>query len=390
MKKALLTFGLLLALAGVGATDPLELVESFPRGTDFDQADIRNTSEVWLELINGAEEEILWQTFYCAHEPGKATVPILEALKRAAHRHVKVRLLVDEKFLETYPEPLKQLARLPNIEVRPSPIGRWYGGVMHAKTLLVDGEVGFLGSQNLDWRSLEHIRELGIVFRDPVSVQRLSQIFEWEWNHYKDEAPPPDLPHFPAEQRRVGEQTIRLTASPNAGIQDQKATDEFEILRLLEKAESSIQVALLSYHPVTRDGQQFYPALDNALRAAAVRGVKIQLLLSHWVEKEKQVGHLLSLDTLDNVEVRACRIPEAAEGAIPFARVHHSKYLVVDDKEAWLGTSNWAKGYFYNSRNYGMVILDGPIPVRLGKLFRYDWERSTPLQKKSSSVGATF
>lgn len=390
MKKALLTLGLLLALAGAGATNPLELVESYPVGTDFDQTDIRDTSEVWLELIDSAKTEILWQTFYCAHEPGEATEPILEALKRAARRGVKVRLLVDEKFLNTYPEPLGQLNQLPNIEVRPSPIGRWFGGVMHAKTLLIDGQVGFLGSQNLDWRSLDHIRELGLVFRDPVSVHQFSQVFEWEWKHFKDETPPDDFPHFPAERRQVGEQTILLTASPNATVQDQQATDEFEILQLLEKAETSIQVALLSYHPVTRDGKQFYPALDNALRAAAVRGVKVQLLLSHWVEKEKQVDHLLSLDTLDNVEVRACRISEPAEGLIPFARVHHSKYLVVDGEDAWLGTSNWGKGYFYNSRNYGLVMFGGPIPGRLTKLFHHDWERSTPLQKKSSPVGATF
>ena len=390
MKKALLALGLLLALTGAGMTNPLELVESFPAGTNFDQSDIRNTSEVWLELIESAEREILWQTFYCAHEPGKATEPILEALRQAARRGVKVRLLVDEKFLSTYPEPLKQLGHIPNIEVRPSPIGRWFGGVMHAKTLLVDGKVGFLGSQNLDWRSLDHIRELGIVFRDPVSVRQFSNVFEWEWKHFEDETPPADFPLFPAEKRRVGEQTILLTASPNATVQDQEATDEFEILRLLEKADYSIQVALLSYHPVTRDGKNFYPALDNALRAAAVRGVKVQLLLSHWVEKEKQVDHLLSLDALDNVEVRACRIPEAAEGAIPFARVHHSKYLVIDGKDAWLGTSNWGRGYFYNSRNYGLVMFGGPIPARLMKLFGHDWEHSTPLQKKSSYVGATF
>ena len=60
--------------------------------------------------------------------------------------------------------------------------------------------------------------------------------------------------------------------------------------------------------------------------------------------------------------------------------MHHSKYLVVDGGQAWLGTSNWGHGYFHESRNYGIVFLSGPIPGRLQQLFDFDWPRSTPLE----------
>ena len=138
-------YALLLALMLVGVCQgkpSLELVESFPSGTDFDQHDIRDTQEVWLELIDDAQVEILWQTFYVVHEEGEATGPVLEALKKAARRGVKIRLLVDPKFVKTYPETLDELAALDNIEVRHSPVGRWLGGVMHAKMMLVDGRSG--------------------------------------------------------------------------------------------------------------------------------------------------------------------------------------------------------------------------------------------------------
>ena len=93
MRHALL---LALVLVGVCSASPaLELVESYPSETDFDQPDIRNTQEVWLELIDGAQNEILWQTFYVVHQQGEATGPVLEALKRAAKRGVKIQLLVD-------------------------------------------------------------------------------------------------------------------------------------------------------------------------------------------------------------------------------------------------------------------------------------------------------
>jgi len=357
----------------------LELVESFPVGTDFDQADIRNTQEVWLELLDGAQEEILWQTFYLAHQDKKATGPVLEALMRAAKRGVKIKFLVDEKFRKTYPEPLLRLQATDNIEVRSSPVGRWLGAVMHAKMILVDGEVGFLGSQNFDWRSLEHIRELGILFRDASLVDFYSRVFAWEWDHFQLDSPPRDLPDLRSTSFSIQGQSLLATVSPNPLNADPSLADEYQILKLLHGAESSIKVALLSYSPVTHEGHEFYADLDNALRSAAVRGVKVEMLLSHWVEKDRAVDHILSLDALKNVQVRICRVPLTEEGEIPFARVHHSKYLVVDGARSWLGTSNWSKGYFHSSRNYGMVFTNGWVPARLDKLFDFDWERSSEI-----------
>ena len=48
----MLTAGLALGLScGELGAQEIELVESFPVGTDFDQPDIRNTQEVWLCLL---------------------------------------------------------------------------------------------------------------------------------------------------------------------------------------------------------------------------------------------------------------------------------------------------------------------------------------------------
>lgn len=381
--KLILKVAVALILTTGLAVGQVELVESFPQGTDFDQADIRDTQEVWLELLEGAQDEILWHTFYVAHEKGASTEPILRSLQRAARRGVKIKILADHKFRETYPEPLKSLHEEPNIEVRSSPIGRWFGGVMHAKMILVDRERGFIGSQNFDWRSLQHIRELGVLFQDRGLVADYAAVFDWEWNHHQAEKPQIDKPDIRSQDFLLNGERVRATVSPVALNTDPKTSDEYQIRRLLREADSTVEIALLSYSPVNRDGKTYYPELENAIRAAATRGVKVRLMVSHWVEKKKSLDHLLSLDALGNVEVRACRIPEASVGEIPFARVHHSKYLIVDGKQAWLGTSNWSYGYFHSSRNYGMIFLDSRIPKRLERLFQFDWERSTPLKKIS-------
>ena len=380
VRQLFLSLGLaaLLALAEAPAQE-LELVESFPVGTDFDQPDLRQTQTVWLEMIARARSEILWQTFYLAHEPGKATEPVLKALEQAAARGVRVRLLVDPKFYQTYPETLDRLASREGIEVRHSAIGPWLEGMMHAKAIFVDGQEGFIGSQNFDWRSLEHIRELGVHFRSTELTREYVKAFRWEWEHAGEPAPPQKLAEVVSQPVKLDGSTVLATFSPNSLNSSTAASDEAEILRLLDGAQRSIEIALLSYSPLDHAGGRFYPVLDNLIRRAAVRGVEVRLLLSHWVEGKKGQDHLASLDALDKVEVRACRIPPTSEGEIPFARVHHSKYLVCDGSQAWLGTSNWQEDYFHSSRNYGLVMLDGPIPARLERLFNFDWQRSTRL-----------
>ncbi len=82
---------------------------------------------------------------------------------------------------------------------------------------------------------------------------------------------------------------------------------------------------------------------------------------------------LKKLEPLPNIEVKLVTIPPWSGGFVPFARVIHAKYLVADGREAWIGTSNWEKGYFYDSRNVGVVIRGGSIPKTLDQFFLDGW-----------------
>ena len=50
------------------------------------------------------------------------------------------------------------------------------------------------------------------------------------------------------------------------------------------------------------------------------------------------------------VKVRFIDVPPWSGGFVPFARVAHAKYMVVDGARAWVGTSNWEGDYFTQSR----------------------------------------
>ncbi len=73
------------------------------------------------------------------------------------------------------------------------------------------------------------------------------------------------------------------------------------------------------------------------------------------------------------IEAPETLIPEHSSGFIPFARVIHAKFLVVDDRISWLGTSNWSGDYFHRSRNVGVMVEGQRLAAQLETVFDGLW-----------------
>jgi len=127
------------------------------------------------------------------------------------------------------------------------------------------------------------------------------------------------------------------------------------LVALLDSARERIRVQLLSYNPADRDGG-YYELFDTALRRAAARGVRIEMILSNWAKRGSSLPYIQSLAVLPNVEIRFTNIPPWSGGFIPYARVDHAKYVTVDGDRLWLGTANWARSYFHSSRNISLFL----------------------------------
>ena len=118
-----------------------------------------------------------------------------------------------------------------------------------------------------------------------------------------------------------------------------------------------------------------FPTLDDGAARAAARGVQVRLLVSDWCKRRRLASRGCSGSRgSPNVEVRVITIPPWSGGYIPFARVAHAKYLVVDGEHAWVGTSNWEGDYFIKSRNVGVIVDGGALPRRLDSFFVDDWK----------------
>jgi phosphatidylserine/phosphatidylglycerophosphate/cardiolipin synthase-like enzyme len=358
----------------------LELVQTVPVETELGLAGLRDAHVVWIELLDGAREHVELEQFYAvdAETPTRLT-PVISALERAAQRGVNVRFLADAGFHATYPELLDRLGALENVTVRLIDLKPLTGGVCHAKWMLVDGREGFLGSQNFDWRSLEHIQELGVRFTGAALVETFAELFERDWRYADDPGAPLSWKSaealsraraFPLATADGGRVTPVM--SPAGRIVSADLWDLPRILALIDGAGRDVALQLLSYKP--KDGAETWTALDDALRRAAGRGVKVRLLLSHWATRASALPPLRALHAVAGVEVRFLTVPEHSQGFLPFARVAHAKLLAVDGGAAgWIGTSNGSGDYFRASRNVGLIVAGGETPKELARYFDVGW-----------------
>ena len=395
VSRELATASLLsLALAGCGAgyetgydVEPrfdagtpvalVELVETFPVDTDLDSPYLRETHEVWLEMIEGAERTIELEHFYASNAEGSRLEPIVRALEAAADRGVRIDFTADRGFYDReYQDTLDRLDARENIDVTLLDLRPITGGIQHAKCMLVDGDDLYVGSANFDWRALEHIQELGLRVQSEVAGGWVAEVLAYDRALASGAALEPgsaggDRPAVPA---LMSEQDCVLSAafSPRGALRDEATWDLPAILDMLRSARDSIRLQLLSYKPVDREGE-WWDELDDALRGAAERGVDVRLVVADWSDKPGSIEPLAALAALEHCEVRFLRIPEHESGPIPFARVVHAKYLVVDGQESWVGTSNWQRGYFTKSRNLGFLLSGSGPASQLTRFFDRNW-----------------
>jgi phosphatidylserine/phosphatidylglycerophosphate/cardiolipin synthase-like enzyme len=257
--------------------------------------------------------------------------------------------------VKVYPDTLDRLAKA-GATVRHLDMGS--GGILHAKYFIVDGREAFIGSQNLDWRALEHNLELGARIRDAAIAHGLASVFAIDWAKAGGEPAPAAASRLTPSPEVPGIAS-RLTASPEVpGI----AWDVPALVALLDGARRSIHVELLTY--LAGD----WTELEAPLSRAAARGVDVVLAVADWSLRDKTLPGLRTLARLPHVAVEIITIPQASTGFIPFARVAHAKLLVVDGARGWLGTANWEREYFYDSRNVGLLV-DGTLAARLDAWF---------------------
>ena len=377
---------------------PIQLVETIPVETRLGDPTLPQAADVWVEMIDGARRSVDLEHFYLSHWPGEPTGPVLDAIGRAAKRGVRVRLMLDAGMSATYPELADSIGRVAGVRLRRLDMKKVSGGgVQHAKFMIVDGEQIFVGSQNFDWRALKHIHELGVRARDPRIADYFARVFESDWKAATpSDTTATETPTPAAVVPALAALPIRLVQSPGdtvavwpnfspSGHPEGLPWDLDDLVRLLDGARSEAVVQLLTYG--LGRGNDRDSTIDEALRRAAARGVKVKLLISDWEADNARIKDLQALSQGPNIEARLSVVPEWSGGYIPFARVEHCKYLVVDTLWTWVGTSNWEPSYFKRSRGAALTMLNRPLAARARGIFETSWRSPTA---KAVRAGETY
>ncbi|KIH55041.1 phospholipase D domain protein [Ancylostoma duodenale] len=192
---------------------------------------------------------------------------------------------------------------------------------MHSKFVISDNRHFYLGSANLDWRSLTQKMELGVLVEDCECLgEDLRNIFDVYWNIPKDSYPKTIEKEAyynmkrPLEVEIEGERSaIYLATSPKELNNRDRTWDLDAIVTEIDNARDSLDIHVMDYFPlfiyrqphVTIDAFRHFPVIDDALRRAVLRGVHVRILAAALHYPEMGTRFLRSLASLDSLNENA-------------------------------------------------------------------------------------
>jgi phosphatidylserine/phosphatidylglycerophosphate/cardiolipin synthase-like enzyme len=251
----------------------------------------------------------------------------LAALESAPARGIDVQLLLEHyPFGGGGPRPEETFARLQQhgVQVRWAPRRFRF---THAKWLLRDGQVAWVGTMNWSAVAFKSNRGFAVTVSDRPVIRQLHQVFLADW-----------------QDRALTANVSRLVVSPNNARQ--------QLDRLIGSARSTLDV----YAEVLND-----PQTIDLLLQAAKRGVQVRLVWSG----QGDIGDLAR----GGVHVVICTQPAI-----------QAKAMVVDGATVFVGSINFTSASFYQNREVGLILYNRAVAAGLERAFVADFASGKPVE----------
>ena len=338
--------------------------------------------DTMFAAIDAAQRYVLVQFYIIRNDRlGRA---FQDRLIAAAARGVKVRVMTDA--LGSFGLPNRYLARLraAGIEVARrkrdrAPSFRFEINYRnHRKSLIVDGETGFIGGLNVGDEYLGRSKAYGpwrdthLRLRGPM-VSQLQLIFLEDWHWLTGAAPFGDL-NWSAPQDPADATGLIVATGPG----DETETGSLLFFSAIAAARERIWIASPYFVPDTD--------ITTALRHAALRGVDVRLLVpdkaDHWM---LWMAAWAYFDPMTKAGVRVFRYTGG---------FMHQKVFVVDDTLAAVGTTNLDNRSFRLNFEAMALFFDVDFAARVDRMLRADLAKSYELtegiagQKPLIRIGA--
>lgn len=280
-------------------------------------------------FIESAEKTLLIKQFSFT-EPS-----LIEATLDRARAGVKVRVMLNAKRSggdrandSTYEQFLSA-----DVDVQWSN-PQFY--VTHEKSIVVDGTAAMVATYNLMEKYFTLTRDYGIITHNLDHVQQITEVFNADWDH-REFTPPED-----------------------AGLLWSNSNSRYQMARFIDRATETLHVQ----HPKFVDA-----VILDRLVGAAERGVKVKVLCGgkHGISEWDILDTFSSLRTLRRFGVKVHKQKNL--------RVH-AKLIVLDEREALVGSMNIDRSAFDLRRELGLTTDYPAVIGRLLEVFDADWHSS--------------
>ncbi len=208
--------------------------------------------------------------------------------------------------------------------------------VTHEKSIVVDGKAAMVATYNLMIKYFTLTRDYGIITYDPRHVEQITAVFDADWDR-RDYDPLYD-----------------------GGLLWSNSNSRYQMARFIDRATTHLHVQ----HPKYVDA-----VILDRLAAAADRGVRIKVLCGgkHGISEWDVLDTFSSLRTLRRFGVKVHKQKNL--------RVH-AKLIILDGREALVGSMNIDRSAFDARRELGLTTDDPDVVGRLLAVFDSDWETS--------------
>jgi cardiolipin synthase len=318
-----------------------------------------------LMAIHKAKDRIYLSTYI--FETNDSGQEFIKALTEAKERGVDVKVIIDG-FGSLYSFPsAASLLKKAGVSVKkflPPSLSKRSLHVNlrnHRKLLIVDGRVAFTGGMNIGDRhkpSLDQKKKVkDIHFKVQGSViEQMQNAFLEDWEFITGQKP--DRIYY--DQSAHGETLVRgLTAGPNQRL---------EPLRLLYASVlSSAQRSIKIMTPYFVPDASFVAALN----AAALRGVKVEIILP----KNNNIPYIRWACRALLWEVLRHDVKVYEEEGV----FNHSKFLVIDDFYSLVGSANLDPRSLRLNFEFNLEVFDKVLGGELSQYFDEALQNSKPI-----------
>lgn len=282
------------------------------------------------------------------------TAPVIDALGRAAARGVACRVLVDAFGSRPRIPVVVPRLRALGVDVRvalPVRVGRKAARFdlrNHRKLVVVDGRVGYTGSQNLiaaDFKPGLTYSELMVRIEGPSALQ-LQAVFASDW--YVETAQYVGDACFPPPRAAGDVPAQVLPNGPSSSTQPAQRM----VVNLIHSATSRVVVTTPYFIP----GQPF----QNALETAVLRGAEVHLIVDDHMD-QFLVGNA-QRSYYEELLAAGVRIHAYTEAFL------HTKSVSIDGQVAWIGTCNMDMRSFELNEEVVALFFDARIAAQLAAI----------------------